>query len=308
MCLIEITDVTLREFGQNVKVHHLPFFRPMTRVEMARALIGAGFKYIEVLSCVNPRIAPAMSKDSLLHIANQIGRDPGATLITLVPNEEGYKTFLSLGLGPDGLNHAMGLFFSAVEAHNLANLGKTIKESMRAYAAVLDDASRRGITTLGYVSAAFGYKESPGSSLVRPSASAVGDYMDFFIERGCRFVTLSDLQGIADPMETRRFIEEVMDRRQGRYLSLTGYHPHHFNPLVAVSNSLAALEAGIRRFDSSLGGSGGCVTGAPGNQPTELLLETLERKGFATGIDLEKVKALAADTAKGLYTDIRSRP
>jgi hydroxymethylglutaryl-CoA lyase len=307
MSLIQITDVTLREFGQNLKQHHLPFFTPIIRVEMTRALIKAGFKYIEVFSCVSPRIAPAMSKDALVHIAKEIGRDPGATLITLVPNEAGYKTFLSLGLGPEGFNHAMGLFFSAVEAHNLANLGKTIKESLKAYALILDDASRRGITTLGYVSAAFGYKDAPGSSTVRPSASDVSDYMDFFVERGCRFVTLSDLQGVASPIETRRFIEDVMDKRQGRYLSLTGYHPHHSNPLEAVSNSLAALEAGIRRFDASLGGTGGCVTGAPGNQPTELLLEALEKRGFTTGIDLEKVKALAAATAQGLYRKISSQ-
>lgn len=304
MTSVEVTDVTLREFGQNVKKHHLSLFTPQRRVEMAKTLMEAGFRYIEVFSCVSPKIAPAMSRDSISVIAKALGRQETATLITLVPNEAGYRAFLDLELGPDGLNHAMGLFFSAVELHNRANVGKTIKESMNGYAAILADAAKRGIVAIGYVSAAFGYRESYNAPLIRPTASEVADYIDFFMERGCRFVTLSDLQGVADPAQTKRFIEEVMEKITGRYGGRIGYHPHHRNPSSAIANSMAALEAGIRRFDSSLGGSGGCVTGAPGNQPTEMLLEALEQRGCRCGIDLAKIKALAADAAQGLYKEI----
>jgi hydroxymethylglutaryl-CoA lyase len=245
-----------------------------------------------------------MNKEDISDIATSLGRRQGVTFVTLVPNEAGYCNFLSLGLGPDGWNHCMGLFFSAVEAHNKANLGKTITESMESYDRILTDAAEKGIRIAGYVSAAFGFQAKERGEIIDPGVATLNKYIDFFFDRGAEVVTLSDLQGIADIQKTVRIIEGVLEGRKGENIDQIGYHPHHVIPEKAVANSLAALELGIRRFDSSLGGSGGCVTGAPGNQPTELLIEELKKRGFETGIDLKKIKALVTLVTEGLYMKI----
>ncbi|MBP1742014.1 MAG: hmgL, partial [Deltaproteobacteria bacterium] len=122
-----LTDVTLREYGQNVPSRFLHVFSPQKRIELAQTLIRLGFTGIEVFSCVHPRIAPAMSEEAIKTIGRGLGRVGSCHIITLVPNKAGYQNFLSYGFGPDGYNHSAGIFFSAVEAHNLLNLGGSIQ-------------------------------------------------------------------------------------------------------------------------------------------------------------------------------------
>ena len=127
---VTITDVTLREYGQNVPASHMHIFTPAIRIRIAQGLMDAGFTNMEVLSCTHPRIAPAMNEPALRAVAQGMGRVDGVHIITLVPNRAGFRRFLSTGLGPDGFNHTMGMFFSAVESHNRANLGRSIKETL----------------------------------------------------------------------------------------------------------------------------------------------------------------------------------
>jgi len=140
-----VTDVTLREYGQNVPERFLPVFTPEIRAEIALQLIGAGFRNIEVLSCVHPAIAPAMNRDAVKKTSEKLGRIDGVNLIALVPNRAGYEAFLDLDLGPDGYDYTMGIFFSAVEAHNLANVGRPIKDTLEEYRMILNDAASLGI-------------------------------------------------------------------------------------------------------------------------------------------------------------------
>lgn len=299
-----ITDVTLREYGQNIPSNYLHIFTPEIRIEIALSLIDSGFTNIEILSCINPQVAPAMSKEVIRKIAKDLGRVNGVNLITLVPNEVGYKGFLSAGLGPDGYNHTMGLFFSAVEAHNLANLGRPIKETIEEYETILRDASSRGVRVIGYISAAFGYVDPENGALYKPDIDEINAYIDLLIDRGVDAVTLSDLQGIANEKETRQLLETILDRRKGSNLDRLGYHPHNVAGEQAIANSKIVYDLGIRRFDSSLGGTGGCVTGAPGNQPTEKLVLSFHSLGIKTGLDEKKVFSLAQNVQKELYSKI----
>lgn len=287
-----VTDVTLREHGQNVPSNRLESFSTETRIHMAGQLMEAGVRALEVFSCVHPRVAPAMAPDILGRIASALGRPAGAELITLVPNRAGYRTFLDLGLGPDGYGHVLGVFVSAVEAHNLANLGRSISASLEEYEALAGDAVSRGIRLKAYVSGAFGFREPEGGVLITPGVEAVGHIMDRLFQMGAETVTLSDLQGVADEEATVRFLQQLLDQRKGRDLERLGYHPHSPFGDRAVNNSIAVLAMGIRRFDSSLGGTGGCVTGAPGNQPTELLVRRLHEAGAITGIDEERLREI----------------
>ena len=301
---VTITDVTLREFGQNVPATYLDIFTPGIRTKIASQLMDVGFHNLEVLSCIHPKVAPAMNEDALRKISADLGRVDGVNIITLVPNLAGYKTFRSLGLGPNGYNHTMGIFFSAVEAHNLANLGRPLKGTVEEYRTITRDASLRHIRVVAYISAAFGYMDPETGVIVRADLNAINRNMDLFFDLGARTMTLSDLQGVADQGETAEILETILELRKGRDRDRIGYHPHHISGDQALANSKAAFDLGFRRFDASLGGTGGCITGAPGNQPTEKLVQFFGKSGVKTGLDEKGVFALAEKVQRELYSRI----
>lgn len=288
-----ITDVTLREYGQNVTAKFLPAFSPEIRAQIGRGLLAAGFQQMEVFSCVNPKLAPAMDDRAIRPTAALLGRADRANLITLVPNRAGLERFLKLGLGPAGYGHSVGIFFSAVEAHNLANLGRTIKATLREYELLLKETAANGLQVAAYISAAFGYRESPRAEILRPGMDAIRGYLDWLFDSGATAVTLSDLQGVADEAGTARFLEGVLKSRKSEERAKLGYHPHHLQPEKAIANSKVAYDLGLRRFDASLGGTGGCITGAPGNQPTEQLVSFLHTREIETGINAHKLFQLS---------------
>jgi hydroxymethylglutaryl-CoA lyase len=296
-----ITDVTLREYGQNVPADRLHIFCPEIRVEIALRLIDAGFTNIEIFSCVNPKIAPAMNQKALKKIAIDLGRMNGVNLITLVPNQAGFRNFLDLDLGPKGFNHTIGIFFSAVEAHNLANLGRPVKETVEEYKKIIRDAFSNDIRVVGYISAAFGYFDPGHEVLIKTDTDKVNSYVDMLFDLGVETVTFSDLQGVADQKETGMFFETLLNIRNGKDIEKLGYHPHHVSGEAAIANSRTAYDMGVRRFDASLGGTGGCVTGAPGNQPTEKLIRFFSESGIKSGIDKQKVFSLTEMVQKELY-------
>lgn len=299
-----VTDVTLREYGQNIPLGFLRFFKPAVRVRIALGLMGAGCKNIEVLSCVHPTIAPAMDLSALKEVVWGLGRVEGVNLITLVPNEAGYRTFLFLGLGPDGYNHTLSIFFSVIEAHNVANLGRSIAETVKEYQNVVRDAIARRIRVVVYLSAVFGYCPQEMNQVIPADLDRVVYYLDMLFDLGVETVTLTDLQGLAREDETRRIIEDILVRRKGRQVEQLGYHPHHAVSQKALANSMAAYGLGIRRFDGSLGGTGGCVTGAPGNQPTEELVGLFAERGVETGINQGALRALAEELRRSVYQEI----
>jgi len=300
-----ITDVTLREYGQNVKQNHLDIFTPEIRSEIALSLIDAGFTHIEVFSCVSPQIAPSMNEDDVKEIIQTLSITDGVRFITLVPNRVGFENFLRLNLGPDGYHHTMGLFFSAIEPHNRANLGRSIQETIDEYKAIADQAALKHIPMMGYLSAAFGYRPPGETTIEYTDINKLTGYIDVLFDLGAESVTLTDLQGLADESQTERVLEAIIHKRTASDIKRLGYHPHHISSDQALANSMAAYKAGIRKFDSSLGGTGGCITGAPGNQPTEQLIHTFAESGIESGIDIEKVTRIAECVKKELYSKIQ---
>jgi isopropylmalate/homocitrate/citramalate synthase len=286
-----LTDVTLREHGQNVPASELSRFTPSSRAEFALALRDAGFVRIEVLSCVSPKVAPAMALEQLAALVRAMGRLGGVEVVTLVPNLRGYDSFRQLDLGNGGLQHTVGLFHSAVEQHNIANLGVSIDETVTGMREVARRALADGSPVAAYVSAAFGYRE--GGQIFRVSHRELADHVRRCFDMGARLVTLSDLQGLADEQETRRSWERILDLDGGAFASRLGYHAHHVDPQRALDLVEAAFRAGVRCFDSSLLETGGCVTGAPANAPTEGVLQRLHLLHGQTGVDSQAVAALA---------------
>lgn len=301
---VTITDVTLREYGQNVPAVGLDIFTPEIRLEIASRLMEAGLKNIEILSCIHPGIAPAMNKKALKKIAAGLGRVDGVHLITLVPNTAGYRNFLDMGLGPNGYNHTMGIFFSAVEAHNLANLGRPIRETLDEYKKIAVDALAKKIRMVAYISAVFGYFDSKETILIEADMEEVKSYIDLLFDLGAQTVTLSDLQGVANEEKTGRIFEEILNRKKGKDREKLGYHPHNISDEAAIANSKTAYSLGIRRFDGSIGGTGGCITGAPGNQSTERLVQSFHESGIETGLGEQKIFALKDMIERELFKKI----
>ncbi|MDZ7698261.1 MAG: hypothetical protein U5R49_15520 [Deltaproteobacteria bacterium] len=202
---VTITDVTLREFGQNVPATHLHLFTPEIRGDIALALTALGFSNLEIFSCIHPRIAPAMHAKALEEIAATLGELEGVNVITLVPNLAGYRTFLRLCLGPDGYHHSLGIFFSGVEVHNRINLGRSIEETLSEYRTILEDAALREIRVVAYISAAFGYREPEKGSIIRTEPAEINRHIDRLFDLGARTVTLSDLQGWQNRMKPKPY-------------------------------------------------------------------------------------------------------
>lgn len=290
---VVIADVTLREHGQTVPVGGLDRFDTELRVSTAQALVAAGVRRLELVSCISPRVAPAMAEPLLREVTSRVGCPAGVKLVTLVPNRRGFETFLRCGLGPDGLAHSAGIFLSAVEEHNRENLGRTIAESLAEYRALAGELRRAGAPLIAYVSAAFGYRPRTDASVLPVTAERLRELVTAALELGAETITLSDLQGLAGPEETTDTLGEVLAGLPGSEARRLGYHPHHEDPAAGLTLVSAAYDAGIRLFDASLGATGGCVTGAPGNVPTEGVLALLEGRGIDTGVDISQVRETA---------------
>ncbi len=276
-----LTDVTLREHGQNVPADGLATFSPQARAGLAHALRDAGFRRLEVMSCVNPKVAPAMARDQLDELLALLGPMDGVEIVTLVPNIRGYEVFAELGLVTAG--HTVGVFHSAMDEHNVANLGKTVAKTVVQLEEIARRAHQEQCRLCSYVSAAFGFAH--GGRIVEVAPSTLADQIRHLFDIGSVQVTLSDLQGLADDDETSRVWDRVLNLDGGTFADRLGYHPHHAVPTRAVDLVEAAYRAGVRRFDASLGAAGGCVTGAPGNAPTEGVVERFGELGVDCGVD-----------------------
>jgi hydroxymethylglutaryl-CoA lyase len=297
-----VRDVTLREFGQNVPASALAAFLPH-RQWLAERLITAGMRVLEVASTASPKVAPAMATAHLRPFLESLGHPAGVELITLVPNSKGYRRFRELGLGPEGLGHQMGLFLSAVNEHNVANLGRTTAESMADLRQFVPAARREGIAVQGYLSAAFGYEPPGAQESLKPTTGELVELIEQFGELGVASVTLSDLQGLATTTETAATLNELLHGAHPAPLPL-GYHPHHRSPARALDNLVAAAEVGICHFDASLGAVGGCVTGAPGNAPTEGTVARLRQAGWPLPLDAERLDDLARQVNERVYRPV----
>ena len=158
---------------------------------------------------------------------------------------------------PEGNNHIIGIFFSTVEAHNLANLGRPLKDTIDEYETAVKDAASKNIRVAAYISAAFGNLDPHKGSVLQADLDEVNRYIDLFPDLCAWTMTLSDLLGVASKAETDRIFQTILDKRKGRDIDRLGYHPHQISEKKAIANSEVAYGLGIRRFDASLGGTGG---------------------------------------------------
>lgn len=282
------TDVLISEVGPRDGLQSVKATMPTAdKCRWIDALVAAGVREIEVASFVPARLLPQMA-DAAEVVAHAI-RHPGVTVMALVPNLRGAEAALRAGV------HKLTLPVSASRAHSLANVRKTpedMVEEVRAIVA-LRDGIAPGVTLEAGISTAFGCTLQglvPEDDVIRLAAMC--------IEAGADESGLSDTVGYANPAQVRRLFRRLRSEIGAR---AGAAHMHNTRGL-GLANCLAAWEEGVRTFDSSLGGLGGCpyAPGASGNVVTEDLVFMFEAMGVRTGISLEKIIAARSPLAAGL--------
>lgn len=242
-------------------------------------LADAGLREIEATSFVSPKAIPQLADaDELMA---RLERRPGVRYPVLVPNERGMARAESAGAD------AICVFTAASEAFTRANINMTITESIDAFHPVIERARQHGWWTRGYVSTAFGcpYQGEVGEAAVVGVARQL-------LELGVDEISIGDTIGVAGPSDVRRVVEAMA--KAGIGADRLAMHFHDTRG-TALANVAAALELGIRTFDASTGGTGGCpyAPGAAGNLATEDLVYLLDREGFSHGVDLDRLLVAA---------------
>ena len=283
-----LADVLISEVGPRDGLQSVKSTMPTAdKLRWIDALHAAGVREIEVASFVPPRLLPQMA-DAAEVVRHAIAL-PGLTVMALVPNRRGAQAALEAGV------HKLTLPVSASAAHSLANVRKTRDEMLQEVRAIAD--MRREIAPHvkleAGISTAFGCTlqgNVPEDDVIRLAAQCVAAGAD---EAG-----LSDTVGYANPAQVRRLFRrlraEIGDRAGAAHM--------HNTRGLGLANCLAAYEEGVRTFDASLGGLGGCpyAPGASGNVVTEDLVFMFESMGVATGVDLAKLLAAREPLMQGL--------
>ena len=249
------------------------------KVRLIERLADAGLPVVEATSFVSPRAVPQLADAD--EVLPAIRRRPRVRYPVLVPNVRGLDRALAAGAD------AIAVFTAASDEFTRANIGVTIAESLLAFAPVLQRAQAEGMWTRGYISTAFG---CPYSGDVRPEV--VAGVAAALRGLGCGQISIGDTIGVGRPEHVPAVVSAVAASVPVAEIAL---HLHDTGGL-ALENVAAGLEAGVRVFDSSAGGLGGCpfAPGAPGNLSTEALVGFLHERGHETGVDLAAVRAAGA--------------
>lgn len=245
------------------------------KVAWINMLSQSGLKEIEYSSFVHPRWIPAL-KDAR-EVGKRIHRNPNVTYSALVPNEKGLEHALEAGID------MASVFMSASETHNRNNINKSIAKTYPVIGNVIETAKAENKRVTGYVSTVF---DCPFEGKV--DIDAVLRVCDRLFELGIDDLSLGDTIGTAVPSEVESLLEAVTYRFPNKSIIL------HFHDTrgMAIANIMTAMNYGITRFDSSLGGLGGCpyAPGAAGNVATNDLLYLLQGLDTFTGVDEAKVQ------------------
>lgn len=245
------------------------------KIAWINMLSDSGVKEIEYTSFVHPKWIPPLS--DALDVGKRIIRNPDVTYSALVPNMKGLERALEAGI--DGAS----VFMSASESHNEKNINKTIDETYPVLKEVIHEAKAADKYVTGYISTVF---DCPYEGEVSPNK--VLTVIDKLMSLGVNELSLGDTIGTAVPSQVERLLEEILKYVDPEVIIM------HFHDTrgMAIANIMTAMEYGITKFDSSVGGLGGCpyAPGAAGNVATNDVLYLMHGLGIKTGIDEKKLK------------------
>jgi hydroxymethylglutaryl-CoA lyase len=281
-------DVLISEVGPRDGLQSVKATMPTAdKFRWIDALVAAGLREIEVCSFVPAKMLPQMADAA--EVVRHALTHPGVTIMALVPNLRGAEGALKSGV------HKLTIPASASEAHSLANVRKSrvdMIEEIRAIVRLRDEIAP-GVKIEAGLSTAFGCTiqgEVTDDDVVWMAEQVVAAGVD---EAG-----LSDTTGMANPAQVRRLFNKV----RAAIGDKTGAAHMHNTRGLGLANCLAAYDVGVRTFDASLGGLGGCpyAPGASGNVVTEDLVFMFEAMGIKTGVNIDKLMAAREPLQTGL--------
>ena len=257
------------------------------KIALVNLLSLAGLRKIEVSSFVSPKWVPQMADAA--EVFAGVDRAEGVLYTALTPNMRGFEGAVAARADE------IAIFGAASEGFSQKNINCSIAESLERFAPVVDAAKQANIPVRGYVSCV---TDCPYDGAVAPAA--VASVAKEMMALGCYEISLGDTIGVGTPKKVASMLDAVLKVVDAD--NLAG-HFHDTNE-QALANIEVALERGLRVFDASVGGLGGCpyAPGAAGNVATEKVVVMLEAKGFSTGIDRKKLEA-AASFARSLTSD-----
>lgn len=263
--------VTIREVGPRDGLQNEAPVAVARRIELVDALSRTGLPRIEVGAFVHPDAIPPMAGSE--EVFAGIERRDGVVYTALVPNLRGFERAVSAGADE------VEVFLSASETHNMRNVRRSVEDSFANVAQVASAAATAGVEAQGIVATSFG---CPFEGDVDPGAVAALAHR--LLDAGCTSVAFGDTTGMATPARITAVLDALGDDVPVDRVTL---HLHNTRG-TGLANVLCGLDAGVTRFDSSVGGLGGCpyAPGATGNIVTEDLVHMLEDSGVRTGVDL----------------------
>jgi hydroxymethylglutaryl-CoA lyase len=243
------------------------------KVRLVEMLARTGLTRLEVTSFVRPDVIPQLADGAEVLRSARIPDNVAVTV--LIPNERGLDNALKLREHFQEVN----LFLSASETHNRKNVNRSIEESLAGLERVVERARADGLRCEGVISVAFGCPYE--GDVPRERVFAIARRL---VEAGCEEIAFGDTTGMANPRQVGEFFSEA-----DLGVELTAHF--HNTRGQGLANVVAALDAGVRSFESSFGELGGCPVpkGATGNIASEDLVSMLHEMGYETGIDLERL-------------------
>ena len=280
MTTIHINEVGPRDGIQNTDV----ILTVPERFELIRSLEMTGLKTIEIGSFVNPKAVPSMAGTDelyeLLGISNKYS--------VLVPNLKGYEMALKNDV------KEICLVLCVTNSMNKKNINKNVNESIDEFKKIIKKSKKIGIRTKCYISVAF-YCPFEGKVDKGYVSELVNQIIDFGIDE----IVIADTIGQANPMEVKLLFRDLLTMNKSEMFSAH----FHDTKALGLANVFASLDQGVKKFDSSIGGLGGCpfAPGSSGNLATEDLVSMLEMMNITTGVNLDKLissRELAAELTR----------
>ncbi|EAQ96173.1 hydroxymethylglutaryl-CoA lyase [Congregibacter litoralis] len=241
------------------------------RFAFVEAVLDAGIRHCEMGSFVSPKAVPQMAGTG--DLARRLGHREGVELSALVPNMKGYELARDAGV------NTMAVVVSATETMNQKNINLSMEQTLEVARAVIERGHGDGNRVQAYLAVAF---ECPFEGSVDPGY--VRSLAAQLLEAGASELVIADTIGAANPAQVKSLMSALGDEHDSAQLAC---HFHDTRAL-GLANIFAAMESGIRRFDASVGGLGGCpfAPGAKGNVATEDVVMMAEQMGFTTGVDM----------------------
>jgi len=269
--LVIVHEVGLRDGLQN-QPRHVP---TEGKLSILKALINAGVRSVEATSFVSPKAVPQMS--DAVELYAQLPLNSEVNFEALVPNEKGYERAVSAGAT------TIALVLASTDTMNKKNINMSLDEAINVNLTVIKRAKKEGVRARCYISTAF---HCPYEDYVAPET--IIDIAAQLDGAGADELVVADTTGGGNPAQVKVLFESLIDKYGPKKLA------GHFHDTRGMGLVLAwvALECGVRKFDSSIGGLGGCpfAPGATGNLATEDLVFMLNESGYETNIDISKLR------------------